>query len=480
MRFGGIIELANERAALLLGASPAQLVGARLSDFVEREDRRPLRLHLRRVFREGEAHGDVVRMAGKSAQLSSSRSTTRYERGRVCRSVLVDVSSTVAAHERAAWLHRATVAVHATLDEREALTELADLTVPAFADACAVDLLGDGPPWASERVATVAVDDECLAALALGAPVSQPVREPCAFAAPNGGVVLLVPIVHADAWYGVITLLVGAERQSSGSVFENHELSVAVELAARAAAAVKNCRLHDAAKRSLRSRERMLSIVSHDLRNALSVMTLGLGPLLRTPDGQADRRRGRRHLEALKRGVQRMDRLVSDLVDVSSIEAGRLSIAIEHCDAGMLLDEIVEAAAPAAADKGVRLTVERDIACTIRCDRVRVHQVFANLLGNAVKFVEPSGAVTVRAESTGTHLHVAVRDDGPGIDAELQRDLFTPYAQARRTAKQGRGLGLFIARRIVEAHGGRLSVESRPGHGCTFHVVLPLNPAPAA
>jgi signal transduction histidine kinase len=169
-----------------------------------------------------------------------------------------------------------------------------------------------------------------------------------------------------------------------------------------------------------------------------------------------------------------MSRLIEDLLDVVRIEKGRFSIQpAEHDLAALLEQALHDVEAPAQA-KAVQLHCTRPQGdYGLRCDGARVSQVLANLLGNAVKFSPEGAVVEVELQPGATHLAVKVTDRGPGIaESDLPR-VFTRYWQAKETAYKGTGLGLFIAKGIVEAHGGRIDVHSRPGQGATFTVVLP-------
>lgn len=223
--------------------------------------------------------------------------------------------------------------------------------------------------------------------------------------------------------------------------------------------------------RSERLREEVLAIVSHDLRNPLGTIRTSTEVLLRTTDDA----RALRHLSAIERAAGRMDRLISDLLDMASIQAGRLSLDLRPTPAVALVDEAFAAHEPLALAKGIVL--QRRPApdgVTVRCDRERIFQVLANLLGNAIKFCKGGDGVTLGVEP-GTHDAVfTVADTGPGIADEDIGRIFQPYWSASRHAKRGTGLGLHISRGIVEAHGGQIWAESRPGCGATFQFSLPL------
>lgn len=217
----------------------------------------------------------------------------------------------------------------------------------------------------------------------------------------------------------------------------------------------------------------VLSIVSHDLRSPLATISMAASFLDDMSRPEAERCR---MVRTVKRATERMDRLVRDMLEVSRLEAGRtLSIDARCADVVPVLREACEAQAPVAASAG--LAIECDVpdslpAVKVDCDRMQ--QVVCNLVGNAMKFTPAGGRVTLAARARGEEIEVSVADTGSGMsEADLAR-IFEPYWQAQRTASLGAGLGLKIAKGIVEAHGGRIWVESALGHGTTFFFTLPV------
>jgi len=223
----------------------------------------------------------------------------------------------------------------------------------------------------------------------------------------------------------------------------------------------------------------VLAIVSHDLRNPIHAIYMAASFLLDVlPDAEsADPTEAltRRQAEVVRRSAQRANALIGDLLDVTRIEAGHLAVSAAPVEAADLVADAVHDATPLALDKGQRLAAScADPLPAVRADRGRVAQLFGNLLGNAIKFTPAGGRVTVHAEAVGEEVRFAVVDTGPGIPPDHLPHLFDRYWQARETADLGTGLGLFIARGIAEAHGGRLWAESRVGGGSTFHFTLPV------
>ena len=187
------------------------------------------------------------------------------------------------------------------------------------------------------------------------------------------------------------------------------------------------------------------------------------------PDKQE---RARRQVEAIQRAGNRMNRLIRDLLDFASIQAGRLSVSKHPQDVAAMVDEVLEVTEPLATAKSHRLVADVAPELAIRCDHDRVIQLFSNLVGNAVKFTPDGGTITVRAVPDNGIVRFSVTDTGPGISADELPHVFDRYYQAQRRNRDGIGLGLSIARGIVEAHGGRIWAESEEGKGSTFSFTL--------
>ncbi|HEX8241849.1 MAG TPA: ATP-binding protein [Longimicrobium sp.] len=229
-----------------------------------------------------------------------------------------------------------------------------------------------------------------------------------------------------------------------------------------------------AAEAAVRARDEVLRIVAHDIGNSLSAVKIHALVLERTLPPAGEFGEARKRTGAIRELTAQMDRLRQDLLDVAAIEAGRLSVEPAPLDVGEVVGQAAAALAELAREKGVSLsaTVASGLP-RVWADRERLLQVLANLGGNAVKFTPAGGSVTVRAERNGGSVRVSCQDTGPGIAGEDLPHVFDRFWQARSTRRAGAGLGLAIARGIVEAHGGTISAESTPGVGSTFAFTLP-------
>ncbi|MCY1044918.1 ATP-binding protein [Corallococcus sp. bb12-1] len=237
-------------------------------------------------------------------------------------------------------------------------------------------------------------------------------------------------------------------------------------------------RLLEASRLATRSREETLAVVSHDLRSPLTAIGTAAEMLQRALGHDERETRLRRHTDSIRRSVGRMNMLIADLLDLASIDAGTLSIDVRPQTVEELVREARELFEPQATDKGLRFTVDLEPGRVLRCDKERILQTLGNLLSNAIKFTPPGGSVGLRVEAEpGTRgVRFGVTDTGPGISEEAQARIFDRYWHAAQKQREGHGLGLAIAKGIVEGHGGRLWVESAEGRGSTFWVSLPAEP----
>ena len=224
------------------------------------------------------------------------------------------------------------------------------------------------------------------------------------------------------------------------------------------------------------SRDEFLNMVTHDLRSLIGGVDMNASLLMRhAPKGEPGAN-ARKWAERIREVIRRMNRLVGDLLDITSIEAGHLRVVPEPVDARDVSVDTVAAFAELARARKISLVFEDDGAggrpVVGHFDRGRVEQVLANLLSNALKFTQEGGRIVVRLARLEGAIRFSVKDDGPGIAPELLTAIFERYRQIRAD-RRGLGLGLYISKCIVEAHGGAIWVESQPGHGSTFYFTIP-------
>jgi signal transduction histidine kinase len=224
-----------------------------------------------------------------------------------------------------------------------------------------------------------------------------------------------------------------------------------------------------------RTCEELLTIVSHDLRNPLSSITTGVALIERLTGDDEFGQRARKYTQTIARSADRMSRLVNDLLDFANIREGKLQLERDTVPAHEVVEESVELSKALAAEKGIVLEGSAPPGVLTHSQRDRVLQILANLVGNAIKFTPAGGRVSIHAWRGDGEVTFAVADTGVGIAEAEVPHLFDRFWQGRPAkARAGFGLGLFIVKGLVEAHHGRIWVESRVGQGSTFFFTLPL------
>lgn len=245
-------------------------------------------------------------------------------------------------------------------------------------------------------------------------------------------------------------------------------------------------RAEDLLHQAIEARDDMMGIVSHDLRNPANAVKMLARSIVEGTSGRALPADVRERVEVIRQAAEQMDALIQDLLDITRLEAGRLVVSPREVELSALIARSVEGLRPLADAGGVTLRTEIPALPTLRVDPDRVTQILSNVIGNAIKFTSTGGTVTLNARVVDHVVEIAVADTGEGIPAAQLPRVFDRFFQASLTARaprHGAGLGLPIARGIVEAHGGRIWVESTPGAGTTVFFTLPLQaegpPAPA-
>jgi PAS domain S-box-containing protein len=409
---------------------------------------------------------------------------------------------------RSELLAAASSLLSSSLDYRTSLERAARLTVPRLADWCVIDVLAEGPnesgvtelepplvvhssPELEERVRelrrryppaggsggwltnvletgraelvrkitpdvmrALGHDDTHLRLLTELGPES----------------VMCVPMVTRERTIGTMTLV----SSTSGKNYDEADLAMARDLAHRAAIAIDNSRLYRAAQRAVALRDEFLSIASHELRTPLTSLLLQLQTLSRMMVDEEPKVTVK--LDKAVQQTRRLEKLIENLLDVSRIISGKLTLEIEDVDAAELVRDVAERFADEAARAECPIQVELKSAPYGHWDRVRLEQVVTNLLSNAVRYA-PGGAILVRVEEDEGVARLSVIDHGVGIAPDALGRIFGRFERAADGPHHGGlGLGLYITRSIVEAHGGQIRVSSQVGQGSRFVVELPLEP----
>jgi len=384
----------------------------------------------------------------------------------------------VAAQRRLAFLDSLSAVLTETLDGDEMSARVVRLAVPALGDFAALFTLGEdgrlleaaaeGPEPLARRARALLEEDPAgrLRAVARGAPVTVLEAEssdPCAPLA-----VALVPLGARGDAFGALAVASGDPGQRYGP----KDLTLLSDVARRTALGLEHARLYRAAHLMAQAREDFMQMASHELRGPVANFRLTVQLLSRELSRGEHARVGDR-LRVLTRQADRLDRLSNALLDVTRITAGRLTLLRQELDLAALAREVVDRHAEEVEGAGAAVAVEAEGPVICQADPDRVEQVVANLLQNALKYGRGAPVVVrVRAEDGQAVLEVA--DRGIGIPREHQVRIFERFERAvPPPGTGGLGLGLWIARSLVEAHGGSIAVESTPGRGSTFTVRLP-------
>ena len=436
------------------------------------------------------------------AEASISQLVSRGQR--VFTVVLRDISDRRRAEARQALLAKAGELLASSLETETTLKSVAQLMVPQVADWCVVFVADDAGRMVREGIAHRDAEMERrLIQTSLHQPVTNPqhpvlrvVENSELYAIPEMGFEWFVGMADnethartlkdADARSAIIVPMIARGKtrgaialfSASGSrQFDDDDIALAEELARRSALALDNARLYRTAQQAIDARDDVLAVVSHDLGNPLSAIRIGTTLLLSGLSEAEKQEGGWKHIVGIRNSAEQMERLIKDLLEVKRIEAGQLSVERSKVNVAPLVSEAIELHSTIAEGKSVNLrsTVNGDLP-PVYADRERILQTFSNLLGNAVKFTPSGGEVRIEAEAHPQEIIFTVIDSGPGIAAADQPHVFDRYwqAKAQRRGSQGIGLGLVIVKGIIEAHGGRVWVESEVGAGSRFSFSLPL------
>jgi signal transduction histidine kinase len=427
----------------------------------------------------------VARLGRQMRLLAAEAMTRRRDAERETNEAKIARAAAEREERRAAFLAAAGQELTASLDFAQTIATLARLYIPNLGEMCAIDLTeSDGTLRRAALRHRDAARDAALQPLAGRAIERRPEvveqvmneRLPLVGEAPADVVayvsgeptpeprsMIVVPLVSRGQILGIVTVVAPQNR-----VFAKEDAALAAELARHGSLAIDNARLYLDSQQALRAREEVLAIVSHDLRNPLNAIMLATQLM--------EEEHSSEELETIELSAQRMRRLIEDLLDVTRLEGGKqLPIEPAPLDVRPLLQEIYELFKTQAAAGSIKLEVDADDEVPpVYADHHRVTQVLSNLVGNAMKFTPPGGRVAVHAARDDDQVLFTVSDSGPGIPQKNLKDIFNPYWQAKRTARLGAGLGLPIAKGIVEAHGGKIWPESEPGKGTTFYFTLPV------
>ena len=284
---------------------------------------------------------------------------------------------------------------------------------------------------------------------------------------------IVVPVVARGTVFSNVTFA------WTHKVSDNADLYIAKEIGRFLSLSADNARLYSDAQKAIRVRDEVLGVVAHDLKNPLSAISLSSQSFQRrfklTDDEMIPAPQVKKMLQSVDRSVDRAIRLITDLLDFSSATSGMMKVDARPVSVDSLLAEAIEFLRPLAIERSLNLNcVNAPPRLEVLCDSERVQQVLSNLIGNAIKFTQPTGSITVSTRVEDAYLVFSIQDNGPGISEVDLPHLFERYWRVAKTKELGSGLGLAIAKGIVEAHGGRIWAESKIGEGSTLSFTLPI------
>jgi len=498
----------NKGAEAIFGYTSEEMIGQRIETLIPERYRAN---HPRQVAEFGRSKVKARRMGerreiaglrknGEEFPAEAAISQVHHGGDVIYAVVLRDVTIRKRFEQREKFLATAGEKLAASFGSTETLTEVARLAIPTIADGCILEnrvpngFLAGATAHVDPAIEEI-LDDVSLAGIRLP-PKSHPLIEVLERRAPvllqsNAAARLLeastlpaylaamkamkpesalfLPLVAREQLIGALTLFRGAER----SGFDGDDLQFAEDLARLAALALDNARLHDTVRAGLRARDEMVGVVSHDLRNPVAAVKMLSRTLLRAD--RNDEKDSRNSLELIAQAAEQMDALIRDLLDVNQLDAGKLAITPVAVDPSALLSASLQTLRPIVDEKGIQLDMQIESGLPkVMADRERIQQTLSNLVGNAIKFSPSGSKILVLARHDSDGVVFSVLDSGKGISADQLPRVFDRYWQSSRTDRQGAGLGLAIAKGIIETHGGKIWIESKPGTGTTASFTLPL------
>lgn len=506
----GRIASANAAASAMLGHDAHAFRQMSPFQILDTSDPR-IFIALQERYRVGHFRGTLTlyRSNGSTFPAEIATKTFSDEEGEVWHSLIIrDISEETRTTRIERFLAESGRALAAVLDFGELVQVLAHCVIPELADFAVVDIRGSAGEY--QRVAVAHRDPELEERLRQTPCICTPSKTPPAIreAVENGTPqlthnadsailvstpddpeclrilerlsprsIMILPLRARGQTLGALTLV----SSRTGHDYDRIDLTTAETLSNSAALAIANARLYQESKQATLLRDEVLAVVSHDLRNPLH--TIGLSAELLTellPQENRGTEAAQRQIEIILRSTDRANRLIQDLLDVATIQAGGIKLQRSPTPSAALIDEVLTLHSGLAREHGIELILESPGELPpIYADHGRMLQVFSNLIGNAIKFTPAGGLIRVSAARSGNQVRFAISDTGSGIRPEDLKRLFDPFWQAAEGAKGGVGLGLPIARGIVEAHGGQIWVESELGSGTTFYFTVPTAPYPA-
>jgi signal transduction histidine kinase len=503
----GIVRFANRMAARLFDRDRRELVGTSFGFPLVAGETTEVDLLSQSGPRVAEMRVVKSEWEGSTAYIASLRDVTERKHAEQADRELIREQAARTAAERAAqrlrFLLESSTVLAASLDYDTTLSALAKLCVPQLADWAVVFCLDDtGAPRRLEvahrdpsKAGAVAALRDMPAPMSDTHPVQRALREcqPQLLRVVDRGQLdamihdehkrevvrelgieslMVVPMIARDKSLGVLELVSADAKRR----FDEQDLALAEDVAARAALAVESARLYEEARRANKMKSDFLAVVSHDLRTPLTAI-IGYADLLELGVPEPLRDGALERVQRIRTSARHLVYLLNELLAFARLDAGREVVRARDVDVCQIVRDVASVAEPLAQAKQLRLEVALpNASCIVSTDPDKVRQVLINLVGNAIKYTE-QGSVLVEVRADGAdRLRLRVKDTGVGIAPEHVKQIFEPFWQvdpAQRTRDGGTGLGLSVVKRLSELLSGSVSVESAPGKGSTFTVTLP-------
>ena len=502
------ITIFNDGAERIFGYPKAEVLGSSLDSLIPERFRTAHRQHVDRFAsadvvarRMGERLTTIVGLRKSGEEFPAEASISKLQVGErtLLTVALRDITERKRVETEQRFLAEAGTVLAASLDYEQTLAAVAQLVVRDLADWCMVEVMEEHDHLRRLKVASADPTKAALCARLEQVPLDSgrtyltrsviETKQPLlishvsptqiesaaqssehlqALRAVNPTSLIALPLLVREQLMGAIAFI----SSKPSRLYGPSDLPLVEALASRIAISIQNARLYRASVHATRLRDEVLGIVAHDLRNPLGAIRMQAAMLRR--GGPEHERRSQKASGTIERAATRMNRLIQDLLDVAIMESGQLAIQPTRLRARDLITTAVDMQRPLASSSSLELRydVDDDVP-DIWGDQDRLLQVFENLIGNAIKFTKAGGCITVGAAPRDHQVIFRVEDTGAGIAAENLPHVFDRFWQATRANRQGAGLGLPITKGIVEAHGGRIWVESTPNRGTTFFFAIP-------
>jgi len=503
------VTLFNEGAEEIFGYSKDEVIGTSIEPMIAENFRAEYREQVRRFLTDSKSprrirgrYGTIYGRRKNGEEFPADAAVSKLEvSGQWIMTVsLRDITEQKRIEREQSFLAEVGAVLTSTLDYEDTLGNIAGLTVRYLADFCNIDVVEDdgtikrlkamsrdpAMSWVSDLFMRNPLDRSSPYYIRRATESKRPVliehlsqetiMSFCADDADRRALLkaglkslIAVPLLVRGKLVGLIALI----SSSDARIYRPTDVRLAEELATRAAFSIENARLLIEAKLAVATREDVLAIVSHDLKNPVSTIGLVAHLLRQFDDLDADK--AGKLADTIQRSVDRMRVLITDLLDFARIQSGTFTVETHADSLIRVAGSVVDGFRLLAENK--RQKLETDLPGglpEVVVDANRIGQVMSNLLSNAIKFTPEGGTIRVSARQQGREVVVSVADTGPGIPSDHLRKVFDWFWQAQRSRHMGSGLGLSIAKGIVEAHHGRIWAESQLGKGSAFFFTLPL------